>query len=543
MKLSSFIFILSFIIIGIVFYILDNYNTFINDDLFYAFIYKTSHRIESISDIFFSQIDHYFFRNGRFLVHFIVQLFCGILGPEMFYVFNTFVFLLFLYVVYCYICSYTKNDAALLLIILLSTFLFIPRWSITIIGNISGTVNYLWCAVSYILFIIMFEKEKKKNRNVFFLKNVVFFVVALMVGSLQESFCVGISAYLLFYYILNPYRFKGTVVPLVLGFLVGSTIVILAPSNFIRFEQQQAQSFFVVRFFSNSLSLMFGSSGLPMLLLLSFIAWLKKRALLYSVLKEHQILVFSIIFNGIFVAFLAYTGDHQLTSIGVFSMILFLILLYKMYGETIRSKVFMIKIAILLFISILSINIYQERKKVSLAYNEMWENARITTDGIVVDVKYDSLYCLNKNWITSNFTRLRNSITLYERYWMSNYLTDGNNSKHCQTILPDYPNTIVNYCTPQYKVSENVYKPTSKNYYILVTQGEPSSNKMIHVVSKSFPKFAIINMIKTGSPNTVQDIPLSSLLDYFTIGKNTYYIYRDFQAVKALSVELKTVGL
>ena len=128
---------------------------------------------------------------------------------------------------------------------------------------------------------------------------------------------------------------------------------------------------------------------------------------------------------------------------------------------------------------------------------------------------------------------------MYERKWMSLYLTDGKDEHHCRVVLPDKPDAIVNYCVPKYQVSHNVYKPTHKNYYILVTHGEPSSTKTIHVVSESFPKFAIINMIKTGSPNTVQDIPLSSLLDYFTMGNNTYYIYRDFQETKALSVELR----
>ena len=363
-------------------------------------------------------------------------------------------------------------------------------------------------------------------------------MLSLIVGSLQESFCIGISGYFLYYYFKNQKSFKGSIVPIVSGFLIGTAIIVLAPGNFTRFEQLSAHTSFLGKFFANALSLLFGGYGLFLFFMLSIIAWFRNRNLLYSVLKQHDIFLFSIILNGLFVAMFAYTGDHQLTSIGVFTMILFLILLFSLLGDVIRLHETKLTFFVALICIVFSVLLFQERKKTSLAYDEMWENARITKNGIVVDEKYDSLSALKKNWLLSNFTQYK-PIGMYERKWMSLYLTDGKDEHHCRVVLPDKPDAIVNYCVPKYQVSHNVYKPTHKNYYILVTHGEPSSTKTIHVVSESFPKFAIINMIKTGSPNTVQDIPLSSLLDYFTMGNNTYYIYRDFQETKALSVELR----
>lgn len=538
MNNSKYILIISYAIIGVVFYLLDQYNTFINDDVFYAFIYETPQKIESLTDIINSQIDHYLHRNGRFVVHCVVQFFCGILEPRWFYIINTFVFLIFLYVVCWYIFRYTKNNTSLLAITIFALFFIFPRWRITTIGFISGSVNYLWCALFYLLFIIMFEKERKKKRNVGFFTKIFYFLLALVIGSLQESFCIGISAFFLLFYSVNYKSFKGSVIPLVVGFLVGSAFVVFAPGNFVRFEESSSHNPFIFRLISNSTSLLFGSIVLPLLIITSSLMFCRKRELFISIFKQHDILFFSIFFNSLFVAIIAYKGHHQLTSISFFSIIILLILLYRVMGDKIIKYSSYINYGVFLVLIASSCYLYQERKKISLAYDEMWENARITNNGIVVDEKYDSLSTLKKNWLQSNFTRYI-PIDFYERKWMSLYLTEGKDEHHCRVVLPDKPDAIVNYCVPKYQVSHNVYKPTHKNYYILVTHGEPSSTKTIHVVSESFPKFAIINMIKTGSPNTVQDIPLSSLLDYFTMGNNTYYIYRDFQETKALSVELR----
>ncbi len=51
-------------------------------------------KIETISDVIDSQINHYFYGNGRSIVHAIEQFFTGVLNVNVFYVVNTFMFLL-----------------------------------------------------------------------------------------------------------------------------------------------------------------------------------------------------------------------------------------------------------------------------------------------------------------------------------------------------------------------------------------------------------------------------------------------------------------
>ena len=85
--------------VTLVMWFFNHYTTLFLDDWHYAFIFGTLKPIRSIGDIFISQWHHYFeFTNGRFIAHFFVQLFDGILGKGAFNVFNAVFFALFIYV-------------------------------------------------------------------------------------------------------------------------------------------------------------------------------------------------------------------------------------------------------------------------------------------------------------------------------------------------------------------------------------------------------------------------------------------------------------
>lgn len=540
MKLSKLFFALSFVVIGVVFYAWDSHNMFINDDVFYAFYCEIPKRIESFTDIFNSQIDHYFLRNGRFLIHCIVQMFCAIWGLKAFYIVNTIVFLFFLYIVYRYILQRTKNDSALLSITLLSLLLFLPQWNFTIIGYVSGAVNYLWCAVLYMLFIIFYENERKKQRSVNTLYGIAYFLLSLIVGSLQESFCIGISGYFLYYYIMNPKLFKGSVIPIVIGFLIGSAIVVVAPGNLVRVEREVPDTFILIRFVKNFFFLFSGGGKVLVIFVGTIILmWFKKRNILISFYKEYDFLFGIMLFNIFFLVFVAFSTHRQLMSVNLYATILLVILLYQLCGKVISKYHLTINVIITVFFVYSSVQIYNERKVISNAYNELWENARIAKNEIVVDVKYDSLLATKNNWYTKKFTR-RQYLGDFERVWMAYYLTDGKDWRHCLRILPDQPDLIKSYCIPKNQVSHNVYKPNNKYYYIIVlSNGESLSNKTIHVVNESFPIFKVLNYIKTGSAKTVLDLPLSEIDDFFTSEKKTYYIYRSSEELETFSVELR----
>ena len=407
-----------------VFYLLDSYNTFINDDVFYGFKFDTTQRLGSLSDLFESQVDHYQFRNGRFLVHCIVQFFCGIVNYHSFYFFNSCVFLVFIFAIYQYVKRYVDIISSLIPVILISTLIFIPRCRVTTIGNVSCSVNYLWCATFYFLFIFFYREEKIKQRTVNTFYNIVFFLLSLIVGSLQESFCIGISGYFLYYYIKNPKLFKGSVIPIVIGFLIGSAIVVAAPGNLVRVEREIPDTFILLRFVKNFLFL-FGGGGKVLVIFVGTIIlmWFKKRDLLISFYKEYELLFFVMFFNILFLVFIAFSNYRQLMSINLYAIILLVILLYQFYGYFITKYHLVINFLIIVFLIYSSIHIYNDRKDISNAYNELWENARVAKNGIVVDEKYDSILTTKNNWYTKKFTR-RQYLGDFERLWMGYYFTD-----------------------------------------------------------------------------------------------------------------------
>ena len=144
-----------FIIIAVAFYLLDRYSLFIIDDYDYAFKFGTMGRIQTLRDIFVSQCDHYMLRNGRFLVHCVVQLFCGILGVEIFRIFNTIMFVLFCAMTTRLVCGTKRASIMWYVVAAFAIWLFIPRIGFTVLGNIACGVNYLWVGVATLFFILL----------------------------------------------------------------------------------------------------------------------------------------------------------------------------------------------------------------------------------------------------------------------------------------------------------------------------------------------------------------------------------------------------
>ena len=223
-----------FIIIGVAFYLLDRFSLFIIDDYMYAFKYGTYEPIRTLKDIFESQCDHYMQHNGRFLVHCVVQLFCGILGVEWFRIFNTILFVLFCAMTTRLVCGTYRAPIMWYVLTSFAIWLFIPRIGMTILGNIACGVNYLWVGVANLYFLLVCDKLNKGHYSQSFISNIGYGILGTIIGSLQESFSIPIAGVLFLYYCFNYRQFTGAIVWLVSGYWLGSIILIIAPGNFVR---------------------------------------------------------------------------------------------------------------------------------------------------------------------------------------------------------------------------------------------------------------------------------------------------------------------
>lgn len=175
-----------------VFAILSEWN---DDAIAYSFYIPGSGEDESFTpiatlrDIWESQINHYSNSNGRFVAHFIVQIFCGLLSKPWFAVINAFAWMA---LVFC-ITRFSNNAkdfrtsslAAILAILLFFTLPFTPPFQI----------NYVWTACALLIWLRCFFSQKKETS----VGLVLLMIFSFLTGEMHEGFSIpagGCSAVL-----------------------------------------------------------------------------------------------------------------------------------------------------------------------------------------------------------------------------------------------------------------------------------------------------------------------------------------------------------
>lgn len=206
------------------------YTQWTNDAIAYKFMSpvfdeRESSPVMSIGDVWDSQIDHYFTTNGRFTVHFLVQLFCGLVGKTAFAVCNALVWviLLFLLVRICGVGGYIRSGFYWLVAISL--------WILFVKLPVDPPfqINYVWVAAATCGWLLMFfSKTESKVRMV------LVFVLSILCGQMHEGFSIPLSAGVLAFACRK--RFRLTRIQLVSGIAygIGALLVIFAPGNFVR---------------------------------------------------------------------------------------------------------------------------------------------------------------------------------------------------------------------------------------------------------------------------------------------------------------------
>lgn len=216
-------------LVGALFYCLSKYTPLMADDFSFAYVYSMdganiNKHITSLWDIFESQYYHYFVSNGRTPVQFVEQLFAGLLGRNLFNFFNTCIFIVWLYNCQQLIGLKKKRYVGLLLFLLFWFLLPVPGETML---WMSGSVCYLWASAFVILFLR--GLEKMQTIQISRLGYPFLFLLSLLAGWVHEGLTVAVSAYLFFYYLYHRDQVKSGVVPMLLGFWVGTLLVFASP--------------------------------------------------------------------------------------------------------------------------------------------------------------------------------------------------------------------------------------------------------------------------------------------------------------------------
>lgn len=228
---SDYIKYIPYCIVGIFACVASCLTEWFSDASTYQFIFPPndgdplpSDHIRNLQDIFISQWNHYNYVNGRFFVHFLVQLFCGLLGKYIFAICNglvwTFLPYLCLRFANCDVNSRNSMVSCSLVVLLIFYLRFDPPFQI----------NYVWMSLMTIGYLVMFFNRKRNDvLTLIFLSFYSFFF-----GEGNESFSFIMAVAMLSYSILKRFNLSLRQWIMGLSFAIGAIILVVSPGNWLR---------------------------------------------------------------------------------------------------------------------------------------------------------------------------------------------------------------------------------------------------------------------------------------------------------------------
>lgn len=264
---------------------LHRFTPFINDDLWYATNLTTGEPVSGLTDIFQSQIWHYFNWGGRIVNHAVLQavLSFGELGADIANVLATIV----LGIVIC-ILSQCRNPLYLLLcesmiVSFNASIFFSMYWE-------SGSANYLYSSSWILLYLFLVLRELKENTAA--LKGMAFWIIplAFIAGMSNENMgpaCFAATVFVIFYLFRQKKKVPIALWEGAVFTLIGCVLLILAPGNFVRNQFIESMSLFQIidnrwqSFLMSSGNYLFPSFLMALMLLAVEITVLKHRVTVY----------------------------------------------------------------------------------------------------------------------------------------------------------------------------------------------------------------------------------------------------------------------
>ncbi len=521
-------------IIGILFYWLNYFSVIGHDDWFYAmicndadFFKHASGRlpIESLKDIIISQWNHYQYINGRFLIHFIVQLFVGIFGLRAFQVANTIMFVLLIKYL-CRICIpiESRNKYIYYVITFFLFWFYMGLFNIgyAYISTIAWAVNYLWSATMFIYIIYVFYKYKDFCGHIPNYKKWSFFALALLCGASHEAFSVGLSATLFIYYIFNRKEYNGIVRYITIGLWIGAATIVFAPGNFIRFgETSDSGLIFALKLRLDQIGMKWIQLT-PIIILIFLIIMVKiKQGIFKHIFNQYKILLYTVFVTFLFLFFIGMSGSEQMFSIIAIITVIFILKLIFSYEFVYRYKNLLFLSLILIFgIHYTYVLQYrqEEFENYSLSFNEYINSET----GLVIYRPID------KNLVISAYgIGIMNFRILNHNFEGINQLYFNDTNKHA-IFIPNLSKGITLYN----KIEENdEYSIYNDEYFFIVKLTSPENEYEFYTGDYSFDSIMLRIWFKylAQRPNKIK--VYSDRIEY---NNETYYIIRKKQQDKTI---------
>ena len=337
-KYSNLWIIILLILTGTFVYIRSINRNLISDEIIYCYVfgekqgfycYAEAKEIKTISDILESQMNHYNVVNGRTLVHTIEQFFSGIVGVDLFYALNAivFVFTIILFVK----MMFDKMDKYKYWIFTIVAFLYLFPEPSNLWISINFSLNYLW-PLCICLLLLYYWKKLRLGIHISKVQLSMLPFIGFVAGWSHEAFVVPISAVIFIYYCFNYKEFSSKIALLIIPFVVGAMLLLFAPGNFIRLQNETYSSYILGCLKENP----FVIKLLPLFIILVLFFWRKRVIEIRQFVRNNGIWIGLFIVSLLFVLALGLPMGRAYTAVELFSLILIVKLL-----QTAQLKVIM----------------------------------------------------------------------------------------------------------------------------------------------------------------------------------------------------------
>lgn len=345
---------------------------------------KTLH---SYSDIFQSQVEHYKVVNGRFPLHYAIQLFTCLWGKTTYAWVNSCVFILFVFLLKTYLFRNSRNPWSWLIIVLTLFFMF-PAVTGSNMGPwfdvVAGT-NYLWGGVLFIGTLICW-KQLDREDDITVPGVILTGLLGFFTGWSNEAFSIPLSGAMFLYYLFISRSLpKGLRAVLTYAVWIGTLLIIVAPGTWVRFTNDSGEGgYYLIKLMDCYLGV-----KLFWLLLLELIILLSIRSLsLHKMWSANKflILVFAV---SLAFSFVAHSYPHSLTVLEILSFILMVRAIHcseiRISGKVSQSfSSLLLCLLVTILTSVYLYGIDKDNRIGMEAYNRELEDFRNSPDGLII---------------------------------------------------------------------------------------------------------------------------------------------------------------
>lgn len=332
-------------IVAVAFGVLNFLTPQYHDDFVYKFMFEGGsvnydHPVKSIGDIVASQVEHYHSVNGRSIVHFLVQLFTGLLRKTIFNLFNVIVFCAFIFLLKKQSTGSTRQEGdarfCVSTLVILVLVLLMPRFKDTFLW-MTGSINYLWSATAALGFLLIYEKRRERVMDWSLLPMLI---VAFLLGWTHEGITLPLAASLVLINLFSLKQSHGREqgLWLALAYLAGGCMIALAPGTIARSGMggglaPSALGLKVITGFAVLAKLRI----VYLALLTTAIAWFVRRDTAKQIIRHNSYLILAILLSLGIVFTSGLESSRTAFGLELFAMIYLLRLLSEWWGDHCRD--------------------------------------------------------------------------------------------------------------------------------------------------------------------------------------------------------------